>query len=74
MKAAQWWARRAPREFAPGSTDQALEWIATGYTLAEPAVVHVNESGKWPEIIKFDWRSDEQDGTDADAQGVAIEA
>lgn len=73
-KAAQWWARRAPREFAPGSTDQALEWIATGYTLAEPAVVHVNESGKWPEIIKFDWRSDEQDGTDADAQGVAIEA
>lgn len=74
-KAAQWWARRAPREFAPGSTDQALEWIATGYTLAEPAVVHVNESGKWPEIIKFDWRSaDEQDGTDADAQGAAITA
>lgn len=73
-KAMQWWARRAPRDFAPGGTDQALEWISTGYQLARPAAVTVNESGRWPEIIKFDWRSDEQSGTDADAPGAAITA
>ena len=70
-KAMQWWARRAPRDFAPGGTDQAMEWISTGYQLARPAAVTVNESGKWPEIVRFEWSTNEQDRPDDHARSAA---
>ena len=59
-KAQAWWSRRAPRDFVPGSTSQALEWITTGYELRTPAAVRVNESGKWPEIVGFTWSNDDE--------------
>lgn len=58
-KASSWWARRSPRNFMPGGVGQALEWLSTGYELRRPAAVHVNESAKWPEIVKFEWSNDE---------------
>lgn len=64
-KAAAWWAKRAPRELAPGGTSQALEWIDTGYQLRTPSAIRVNESGKWPEIVGFTW-SEEYDPRAAD--------
>ena len=75
-KAAQWWARRAPRGFAaPRSTDQALEWIGTGYQLERPAAITVNESGKWPEIVRFDWSTnDEPNRPDNHARSAATAA
>ena len=64
-KARQWWARRAPREFLPGSVDQALEWIRTGYVLRTPLEITVNESGRWPEIIGSTWDESSTSGSEA---------
>jgi len=60
QKARNWWAHRAPREFRPGSTAQAMEWIRDGYQLAAPSAIHVNESGKYPEIVRFEWSQPEE--------------
>lgn len=54
-KAWNWWAKRAPREFQPGSVQQALEWIEGGYQLAQPGQIIVNETGKYPEIVRHVW-------------------
>ena len=64
-KARQWWARRAPREFLPGSVNQALEWIRTGYVLRTPLEITVNESGRWPEIIGSTWDEQSTSGSEA---------
>lgn len=69
-KAEAWWQRRAPREYLPGSTDQAIEWIESGYELAAPAALTVNEAGRWPEIMSFEW-NDDPTGTDVSTAGVA---
>lgn len=67
-KAAAWWAKRAPRAFAPGGTSQALEWIDTGYQLRTPTAIRVNESGKWPEIVGFTWTEEPHDPNRTDGQ------
>lgn len=54
-KAAAWWAKRAPRAYAPSTVGQALDWITDGYQLQRPEAVQVNESARWPEIVKFEW-------------------
>ena len=64
-KARQWWARRAPREYLPGSVAQALEWIGSGYVLSLPASITVNESGRWPEIIGSTWNDESRTGGEA---------
>lgn len=64
-KARRWWARRAPREFLPGSVSQALEWIRTGYVLRTPLEITVNESGRWPEIIGSTWDEQSTSGSEA---------
>lgn len=68
-KAEQWWSRRAPRAYLPGGTAQAIEWIESGYQLERPSAIHVNESGRWPEIIKVEW--DDQSRTDFPETGAA---
>jgi DNA repair protein RadD len=50
-KAEGWWARRIGA-FAPGTVAEA---VAQADTLLTPATVIVNESGKWPEIIRMEW-------------------
>jgi DNA repair protein RadD len=56
-KARNWFARRKPPEFNhwPGSTAQAVEWIESGFRLATPEAVRVNETGKFPEIVGYIW-------------------
>lgn len=56
-KAEAWWLKRAPggRTFLPGGTEQAIEWLTTGYKLAEPVLIRVNESSKYPEIVGYVW-------------------
>lgn len=54
-KAENWWQRRAPRDYLPGNTQQALEWINGGYRLETPSAIRVNETGKYPEIIGYQW-------------------
>lgn len=68
-KARTWWARRAPREYKPGSVQQALEWINGGYQLAQPSQVIVNETGRYPEIIRHVW----EDTTHAPAPAAAAQ-
>lgn len=59
-KAQAWWARRAPREYLPGSVAQALEWIADGYQLARPTAITVNEAGRFPEIVRHHWETQDE--------------
>lgn len=56
-KAEAWWRKREPRamQFVPGSVDQALDWITSGFDLTAPTAIVINESGKWPEIVGFEW-------------------
>ncbi len=73
-KARRWWSRRAPRDFLPGGTDQALEWIESGYTLAKPATITVNEQGRWPEIMGSTWDEPTTDRSEAGDVATRAEA
>lgn len=64
-KAANWWARRAPRDYKPASVVQALEWIDSGYQLAKPGQIIVNETGRYPEIIRHVWENNTHAATAA---------
>ena len=55
-KARQWWARRHPlvgdlNKACPKTTEHAL----TAFKGLEPPAITVNESGKYPEIIRHHW-------------------
>lgn len=56
-RAVNWWSMREPKpmQFVPKTVDQAFEWIDSGFVLATPSAIIVNESGKYPEIISFEW-------------------
>lgn len=61
-KARMWWARRTPEETRrPERVDTALEWLGAGMELAEPTAVTVNETGRYPEIIRYQWTPYEPD-------------
>ena len=49
--------------FVPGSTSQAIEWLMSGYQLATPSVIRVNESGKYPEIVGYAWPDSQLKGS-----------
>lgn len=53
-KAQNWWRARTTKEM-PQSTAEALDGIHTDEPLAIPAAVVVNDSGKWPELIRPVW-------------------
>lgn len=65
-KAINWWAKRSPDGFTymPGSVEQALEWLDDGFQLTRPVSITVNESGKYPTIIGYEWSEHEPDGTE----------
>lgn len=56
-KAERWWAQRNPEGFGfvPGSVDQAFEWLDDGFELRKPESITINESGKYPEIVNYQW-------------------
>ena len=59
-KAENWWQQRSSREFLPGNTQQAMDWINSGYQLASPTAIRVNETGKYPEIIGYQWAEEKE--------------
>jgi DNA repair protein RadD len=64
QKAASWWARRDRQPGQFPTVSEAVEYLNAGYEIAVPMAIHVNESGKFPEIVKFEWEGNgEQDRT-----------
>jgi DNA repair protein RadD len=55
-KARGWWWKRT-RADCPGTVAEALEWIDQegGSNILEPRTLTVNETGKYPEIIRFEF-------------------
>lgn len=71
-KAENWWSKRSPEGFTymPGGVNQAMEWIESGFQLTQPSAITVNETGKYPEIVSYEFaRTELQEG--AIAEGVA---
>lgn len=61
-KARAWWSRRNFGDMqghTPNSTIEAFNLASNGYALLCASAITVNESGKYPEIIKFEWSKDE---------------
>lgn len=58
-KAEQWWRQRTMRP-APSDTEEALDLIADGCSLAEPSAIHINNGGKYPQIVGFVWAESEE--------------
>jgi DNA repair protein RadD len=58
-KAQSWWRQRNPAGFnhLPGSTEQAMEWLATGFEPRQPAAIVVNETGRFSEIVRYQWEA-----------------
>lgn len=56
-KARVWWVKRNPEGFnhVPGSAHQAMEWINTGFQPKSPMAIIVNETGKYPELVRHLW-------------------
>ncbi len=54
-KAETWFVKRRPARFTaiPSSVAQFFDWHADGFQLAEPTQIKVDESGKYPEIIGY---------------------
>lgn len=73
-KAVNWWAMRNPDGFShvPGCVGQALEWIDAGFELRAPAAITVNETGKYPEIISYQWerQTNDLDRTKPQERGI----
>ena len=61
-RAVNWWIKREPKpmEFVPRTVDQALEWINGGFDLTSPTGIIINESGKYPEIINYEWSNENE--------------
>lgn len=66
-KAEKWWSLRNPDGFShiPRTTHQAFEWLDTGFKPKQPQGIVINETGKFPEIVKHIW-SHEPDRTEGD--------
>ncbi len=58
-KAERWWVARNPAgfNFVPSNVDQAFEWLDDGFELRKPESITINESGKYPEIVNYQWET-----------------
>lgn len=58
-KARNWWRLRNPEGFAacPGAVSQAFEWLEDGFELREPTAITINETGKYPELVRHHWEA-----------------
>lgn len=64
-KAAAWWSRRSS---AP-TPHTASDAVAVAGALLTPAAIVVNESGKWPEIVRMEWRSHDEGAVEGHGRG-----
>lgn len=75
-KAEQWCRRTNPEGFThtPGTVAQYMEWLDGGFTPQRPTAIVVNETGKFPEIVKHLWEPlpDEPARTDRDQASPAL--
>jgi len=57
MKAFNWWTKRMGYDHAIKSDgDRIASAVSLAHIHAKtPTAIHVNESGKYPEIVKFEW-------------------
>jgi DNA repair protein RadD len=62
-KARQWWIRRSSHRTGatPTRTAPALEDAGL---LSRPSAITVNETGRYPEVIGYEWNTDEHQSTD----------
>jgi DNA repair protein RadD len=59
QKAEGWWSYRAPKDSRmPSSVDEAIGWIGMGLDLRQPASITVNETGKYPEVVGYDFAAE----------------
>lgn len=57
-KAENWWMQRTRNEPPPLNADEtAVQWAKQ---LATPAAIRVNETGKYPEIIGYQWAEEKE--------------
>lgn len=68
-KARNWWRLRNPEGFTacPGAVDQAFDWVNDGFQLKQPTAITINETGKYPELVRHHW----EEPTDAPTQQQA---
>ena len=54
-KAEAWFIKRRPAGFTaiPGSVAQFFDWHGSGFQLAEPVAIKVDESARYPEVIGY---------------------
>jgi DNA repair protein RadD len=59
-KARAWWSKRAYGRSIktgllaiPDSTSQAIDWLSSSFPMRNPTMILVNESGKYPEIVGY---------------------
>ena len=69
-KARLWWIRRLSHRTGatPSSVAHALAEVGL---LSRPLSIRVEESGRWPEIISFNWNDDDPSRTDGPAPRIA---
>ena len=64
-KAERWWEDRKPREVRTHikpTVNQAIHLFGRARTLKEPTAITVNETGKYPEIIRHHWEPIDEPG------------
>jgi DNA repair protein RadD len=63
-KARQWWIRRS-NNLTPASTPSKTEAaLDDAVFLSRPSAITVNETGRYPEVIGYEWNTDEHQSTD----------
>lgn len=68
-KAEQWWNKRVPEPWRTDCDNPAMSAVAMAFKhAAKPTAIVVNETAKWPELVKHLWEPlpDESSGTEGD--------
>ena len=71
-KAEQWWIERAKIDAIPGSTDDALEWLAYDKSILKtPTSLLLNTAGKFDDIVEYRFADDHEQAAAAATESLA---
>jgi DNA repair protein RadD len=71
-KAEQWWIERAKIDAIPGSTDDALEWLAYDKSILKtPTSLLLNTAGKFDDIVEYRFADDHEPAATAATESLA---
>jgi DNA repair protein RadD len=71
-KAEQWWIERAKIDAIPGSTDDALEWLAYDKSILKtPTSLLLNTAGKYDDIVEYRFADDHEPAAAAATESLA---